>query len=86
MFNLQQDLDSIEQLNESKTDLNESTDGDVDVTDTASTQNLQTKHKKRRNKSRKRSKAKKEQESRPEDDKLVACLYYSLVCCDCTIS
>lgn len=76
------DLDSIEQLGDSNLNLHEPELDEIDVTDTASTHNLHMK-KRRRNK---RKKSKKVDETRPEDDKLIACLYYSLVCCDCTIS
>lgn len=74
------DLDSIEHLeNDGKEDM-----GSFDNIDSVS----MTMHRKQlpNSKKKKKKKSKKNKEQLSKDDKMVSCLYYGLVCCDCTIS
>ncbi|XP_055843906.1 myb-like protein D isoform X4 [Episyrphus balteatus] len=72
------DINSIESVSESKLQYSDS-----DITDGVYS-NSHNNNKKRKNKKNKNSKNNGAKEE--EDEKIVKCLYYTLMCCECTIS
>lgn len=72
------DINSIESVSETKLQYSDS-----DITDGVFT-NSHNKNTKRKNKKNKNSKQNKQNDE--EDEKIVKCLYYTLMCCECTIS
>lgn len=73
------DINSIESVSESKLQYSDS-----DITDGVYSSSHNNKKTKRKNK--KNKKANKNGPNEEDDEKIVKCLYYTLMCCECTIS
>ncbi|XP_055915711.1 uncharacterized protein LOC129948598 [Eupeodes corollae] len=75
------DINSIESVSESKLQYS-----DLDITDGVYSNSHNNKNSKRKNKKNKQTKNKNTGANEEEDEKIVKCLYYTLMCCECTIS
>lgn len=78
---MQVDINSIESVSESKLQYS-----DLDITDGVYSNSHNNKNSKRKNKKNKQTKNKNTGANEEEDEKIVKCLYYTLMCCECTIS